>query len=154
MALPRASIQRWRDDADASSGNLARFVFFSTATVFAVLGAATALWISRANVGDVFYFGSTSLWSAMDPAGFYLPDVILFFEPGPLAHDYHPGVTMTFMAAVLARVIYAVSTLFADQEPYVEFWVRHRILLSYEAEAEDVTPETIVDRVLERVEVP
>jgi MoxR-like ATPase len=32
--------------------------------------------------------------------------------------------------------------------------LRHRILLSYEAEAEDVTPETIVDRVLERVEVP
>jgi MoxR-like ATPase len=32
--------------------------------------------------------------------------------------------------------------------------LRHRILLSYEAEAEDVTSETIVDRVLERVEVP
>jgi MoxR-like ATPase len=32
--------------------------------------------------------------------------------------------------------------------------LRHRILLSYEAEAENVGPETIVDRVLERVEVP
>ncbi len=32
--------------------------------------------------------------------------------------------------------------------------LRHRILLTYEAEAEDVTTETIVDRVLERVEVP
>ena len=32
--------------------------------------------------------------------------------------------------------------------------LRHRILLSYEAEAENVGPATIVDRVLERVEVP
>jgi MoxR-like ATPase len=32
--------------------------------------------------------------------------------------------------------------------------LRHRILLTYEAEAEDVTAETVVERVLERVEVP
>jgi len=32
--------------------------------------------------------------------------------------------------------------------------LRHRVLLTYEAEAENVTAETIVDRVLERVEVP
>jgi MoxR-like ATPase len=32
--------------------------------------------------------------------------------------------------------------------------LRHRILLSYEAEAENVASETVVDRILERVEVP
>ena len=32
--------------------------------------------------------------------------------------------------------------------------LRHRVLLTYEAEAEDVTSDTIVDRILERVEVP
>jgi MoxR-like ATPase len=32
--------------------------------------------------------------------------------------------------------------------------LRHRILLTYEAEAENVTTETIVDRILDRVEVP
>jgi MoxR-like ATPase len=32
--------------------------------------------------------------------------------------------------------------------------LRHRILLTYEAEAENVTTEEIVDRILERVEVP
>jgi MoxR-like ATPase len=32
--------------------------------------------------------------------------------------------------------------------------LRHRILLTYEAEAENVTTESIVDRILERVEVP
>jgi MoxR-like ATPase len=32
--------------------------------------------------------------------------------------------------------------------------LRHRILLTYEAEAENVTTDTIVDRILERVEVP
>jgi MoxR-like ATPase len=32
--------------------------------------------------------------------------------------------------------------------------LRHRVLLSYEAEAENVTSDTVVDRILERVEVP
>jgi MoxR-like ATPase len=32
--------------------------------------------------------------------------------------------------------------------------LRHRVLLTYEAEAEDVTSDTVVDRILERVEVP
>ncbi len=32
--------------------------------------------------------------------------------------------------------------------------LRHRILLTYEAEAENVTTETVVDRILERVPVP
>jgi len=32
--------------------------------------------------------------------------------------------------------------------------LRHRILLTYEAEAENVTTENVIDRVLERVEVP
>ena len=32
--------------------------------------------------------------------------------------------------------------------------LRHRILLTYEAEAENVTSDAIVDRILERVEVP
>jgi MoxR-like ATPase len=32
--------------------------------------------------------------------------------------------------------------------------LRHRIILSYEAEAEELTPDDIVKRVLEGVEVP
>ena len=32
--------------------------------------------------------------------------------------------------------------------------LRHRILLTYEAEAENVTTDTVVEQVLERVEVP
>ncbi len=32
--------------------------------------------------------------------------------------------------------------------------LRHRVLLTYEAEAENVSSETVVDRILERVEVP
>ena len=32
--------------------------------------------------------------------------------------------------------------------------LRHRILLTYEAEAENVTSDGVVDRILERVEVP
>jgi MoxR-like ATPase len=32
--------------------------------------------------------------------------------------------------------------------------LRHRVLLTYEAEAEDVTPESIVQRILDTLEVP
>jgi MoxR-like ATPase len=32
--------------------------------------------------------------------------------------------------------------------------LRHRILLTYEAEAENVTTDVVVDHILERVEVP
>jgi MoxR-like ATPase len=32
--------------------------------------------------------------------------------------------------------------------------LRHRVLLTYEAEAEEVTPEDVVTRVLNSVEVP
>ena len=32
--------------------------------------------------------------------------------------------------------------------------LRHRVLLTYEAEAENVAADTVVDRILERVEVP
>jgi MoxR-like ATPase len=32
--------------------------------------------------------------------------------------------------------------------------LRHRITLTYEAEAEEVTPEKVVSRVLDRIEVP
>ena len=32
--------------------------------------------------------------------------------------------------------------------------LRHRVLLTYEAEAEELTPETVVQRILDNVEVP
>jgi MoxR-like ATPase len=32
--------------------------------------------------------------------------------------------------------------------------LRHRVLLTYEAEAENITSDTVVERILERVEVP
>jgi MoxR-like ATPase len=32
--------------------------------------------------------------------------------------------------------------------------LRHRVLVTYEAEAEEVTPEDIIRRILDRVEVP
>ena len=32
--------------------------------------------------------------------------------------------------------------------------LRHRIIVTYEAEAEELTPEKIVQKVLDRIEVP
>jgi hypothetical protein len=117
-------------DSTEGAARLARTAFVAVATVFALIGVATAVWLSRANVADEFIFGPFPLWSAMDPAGFYLPDVILLFEPGPIAHDHHPGLTMTVMSALLAKVVHAVCASLGGQEPYVEFWVRHRIALN------------------------
>lgn len=130
MAIPRAAFARRHEPPREGEAGLARLVFLAAAAAFAALGAVTAVWISRANVGDIFYFGSTSLWSAMDPAGFYIPDVILFFSPGPIEHDHHPGLTMTCAAALLARAIYAVVALVGEPDGYLEFWVRHRVLLN------------------------
>ena|SRR5437899_8659636 len=81
-------------------------------------------------MGDIFYFGSTPLWSAMDPAGFYLVDVIAFFRPETVDIDFHPGLTMTFSGALVACVAYAIPRLSGTGDGYVEYWVRHRILLS------------------------
>ncbi len=41
-----------------------------------------------------------------------------------------------------------------DVKDLVHDVLRHRILLSYEAEAEDVTTDAILDRILAKVPVP
>jgi MoxR-like ATPase len=76
---------------------------------------------------------------------------------GPLiAYGASPRATLAFSEAARAVAFlhgrgYVVPE---DVKEIAKDVLRHRILLTYEAEAEDVTTETIVDRVLERVEVP
>ncbi len=78
-------------------------------------------------------------------------------EMGPLiAYGASPRATLAFSEASRAVAFlrgrgYVVPE---DVKEIAKDVLRHRILLTYEAEAENVTTETVVDRILERVEVP
>jgi MoxR-like ATPase len=73
-----------------------------------------------------------------------------------VAFGASPRATLAFSEAARATAFlrgrgYVVPE---DVKEIAKDVLRHRILLTYEAEAENDTTETIVDRVLERVEVP
>jgi MoxR-like ATPase len=73
-----------------------------------------------------------------------------------IAYGASPRATLAFSEASRAVAFlhgrgYVVPE---DVKEIAKDVLRHRILLTYEAEAEDVTTDTVVDRILERVEVP
>jgi MoxR-like ATPase len=73
-----------------------------------------------------------------------------------IAYGASPRATLAFSEAARAVAFvrgrgYVVPEDVKEIAPDV---LRHRILLTYEAEAENVTSDTVVDRILERVEVP
>jgi MoxR-like ATPase len=73
-----------------------------------------------------------------------------------IAYGASPRATLAFSEAARAVAFlrgrgYVVPE---DVKEIAKDVLRHRILLTYEAEAENVTTETVVDRILERVEVP
>jgi MoxR-like ATPase len=86
-----------------------------------------------------------------DPRGHGLADLDPLIEYGA-----SPRATLYLVAAArgqafLRRRGYVVPD---DVKAVAYDVLRHRIALTYEAEAEEVTPEKVVTRVLERVEVP
>jgi MoxR-like ATPase len=73
-----------------------------------------------------------------------------------IAYGASPRATLAFSEAARAVAFirgrgYVVPE---DVKEIAKDVLRHRILLTYEAEAENVTTETVVTRILERVEVP
>ena len=76
---------------------------------------------------------------------------------GPLiAYGASPRATLAFSEASRAVAFlhgrgYVVPE---DVKEIAKDVLRHRVLLTYEAEAENVTSDTVVERILERVEVP
>jgi MoxR-like ATPase len=85
------------------------------------------------------------------------PQDVGLADLGPLvAFGASPRATLSFSEAARANAFlrgrgYVVPE---DVKEIAKDVLRHRILLTYEAEAENVTSETVVDRILERVEVP
>jgi len=73
-----------------------------------------------------------------------------------IAFGASPRATLAFSEAARALAFlrgrgYVVPE---DVKDIAKDVLRHRVLLTYEAEAENVTAETVVERILERVEVP
>jgi MoxR-like ATPase len=73
-----------------------------------------------------------------------------------IAYGASPRATLAFSEAARAMAFlhgrgYVVPE---DIKEIAKDVLRHRILLTYEAEAEDVTSDVVVERILERVEVP
>jgi MoxR-like ATPase len=73
-----------------------------------------------------------------------------------IAYGASPRATLAFSEAARAVAFlrgrgYVVPE---DVKEIAKDVLRHRVLLTYEAEAEDVTSDTVIDRILERVEVP
>ena len=86
-----------------------------------------------------------------DPKAYGLPDLADFVSYGA-----SPRATLALLGASRSRAFlagrgYVVPEDVKDVAPDV---LRHRVLLSYEAEAENVTSDQVVKRILERVEVP
>jgi MoxR-like ATPase len=86
-----------------------------------------------------------------EPKAYGLPDLADFVSYGA-----SPRATLALLAASRGRAFlagrgYVVPEDVKDVAPDV---LRHRVLLSYEAEAENVTSDQVVKRILERVEVP
>ncbi len=73
-----------------------------------------------------------------------------------VAFGASPRATLAFAQAARAMAFIAGRgfTIPEDVKAIARDVLRHRVLLTYEAEAENVTTEAIVDRILERVEVP
>ena len=67
-----------------------------------------------------------------------------------------PRATLAFSQAARAIAFLAGRgyVIPEDVKEIAKDVLRHRILLTYEAEAESITTEEIVERLLERVEVP
>ena len=86
-----------------------------------------------------------------DPKAYGLPDLKDFISWGA-----SPRATLSLLATARARAFLqgrgnVVPEDVKDIAPDV---LRHRVLLSYEAEAENVTSDQVVAKILERVEVP
>ena len=98
---------------------------------------------------------STRLWQSSGSTR--RPKEVGLVDLAPLiAFGASPRATLAFSEASRAVAFlrgrgYVVPE---DVKEIAKEVLRHRILLTYEAEAENVTTDAVVERILERVEVP
>lgn len=86
-----------------------------------------------------------------DPKGHGLPELAGLVEWGA-----SPRATLFLLAAARAHAFLRRRAYVTpeDVKAIAHDVLRHRITLTYEAEAEELTPEKVVSKVLDRIEVP
>ncbi len=112
---------------------------------------------TRALVNDIYVdekikeYVLNIVFSTRTPEEYGLKDISEFIEFGA-----SPRASIYLVRAAKANAL-------LDQRGYVspedikeigKDVLRHRIILTYEAEAENVTPEDIVDRIFDEIEIP
>jgi MoxR-like ATPase len=135
---------------------LDRMVSGSAPGVSRVLSAEAVLRLS-ARVRDVYMDERLRDYMVAVVSATRSPREVGLVDLVPLiAYGASPRATLAFSEASRAVAFlrgrgYVVPE---DVKEIAKDVLRHRILLTYEAEAENVTSDTVVDRILERVEVP
>jgi MoxR-like ATPase len=91
------------------------------------------------------------IFATRDPKGHGLPDLVPLVEYGA-----SPRATIYLALAARAHAFLRRRAFVTPEDVKAVAYdvLRHRITLTYEAEAEEVTPEKVVSRVLDRIEVP
>ena len=91
------------------------------------------------------------VFATRDPKGHGLGDLVPLIEYGA-----SPRATIFLTLAARAHAFLRRRAFVTPEDVKAVAYdvLRHRITLTYEAEAEEVTPEKVVSRVLDRIEVP
>ncbi|HET9552722.1 MAG TPA: MoxR family ATPase [Anaeromyxobacteraceae bacterium] len=91
------------------------------------------------------------VFATRDPRGHGLADLVPLVEYGA-----SPRATIFLTLAARAHAFLRRRAFVTPEDVKAVAYdvLRHRITLTYEAEAEEVTPEKVVSRVLDRIEVP
>jgi MoxR-like ATPase len=91
------------------------------------------------------------VFATRDPRGHGLPDLAPLVEFGA-----SPRATIYLAMAARAHAFLRRRAFVTPEDVKAVAYdvLRHRITLTYEAEAEEVTPEKVVSRILDRIEVP
>jgi MoxR-like ATPase len=91
------------------------------------------------------------VFATRDPKGHGLADLVPLVEFGA-----SPRATIYLALAARAHAFLRRRAFVTPEDVKAVAYdvLRHRITLTYEAEAEEVTPEKVVSRVLDRIEVP
>jgi MoxR-like ATPase len=118
---------------------------------FAQLAAARAT-VLRVYMDDrVKEYIVSLVFATRDPRGHGLADLAPLIEFGA-----SPRATLFLALAARAHAFLRRKAYVTPEDVKAVAYdvLRHRITLTYEAEAEEVTPEKVVSRVLDRIEVP
>jgi MoxR-like ATPase len=114
--------------------------------------AAARATVHRVHVDDrVKEYVVNVVFATRDPRGHGLPELAGLVEYGA-----SPRATLFLLLAAKAHAFLRRRAFATPEDVKAVAYdvLRHRITLTYEAEAEEVTPEKVVSKVLDRIEVP